>query len=203
MPGPGVGGIGRLIRYGLLALIAATLLGWWSARTYSTELAVWVTPWLQERVRVSWVYGGIDLEKLTGRECRVRLTLAVDNRLPIGITLDDLNYQVTINHRVVATGLQASPGVPMPAGVVSRFDLVFAVDSFQARRAIAQAAVEKAPQVLFSVLDRLQRRNTGAPPSTDNPLSGLLAIQGQARFRLLFGSFALPVEQSGSFARSL
>jgi hypothetical protein len=203
MRGPSVLGFGRLIRYGLLALVMATLLGWWAARTYSDELAAWVAPWLQERVRVSWVHGGIDLERLSGREVRVRLTLAVDNRLPIGITLEDLTYQVLINQRVVATGLQANPGVPLPAGVVSQFDLIFAVDSFQARRAVAQAAVEKAPQLLMSVLDRLQRRRAGVPPPTDHPLAGLLAIKGQARFRLLFGSFALPVEQSGSFARSL
>ncbi len=190
----GSGCLGKVIKWTFVLLIMAVMGGIGFLVMEKDRVRAYV----RSKIEVTVGKVDIDPQSLLTSQTRFRIRLNVENRLPIGVVLESMKYDLVINNSVVGSGLLVKPQASIAAGVVSPVDVSFAVDGNKTRTALAMALEKQATAALESVLDQLK----GRPPRASGGKTSLVRLRGNASYRILAGSMELPIDQTGEFERS-
>ncbi len=155
-----------------------------------------VRQFLRGYIEVKPVRARPDLAALVAGRGRVFLTLGVGNRLPVGATVENLKFDVSLNGTVVGAGVQTSPRMTVPGWANTEVQVEFEVDAARLQTALARTAQDGARSLVDSVVGRLQGR-----PQTAPSRPGLIRIAGTANLRLLMGDLELPMDREVEFER--
>lgn len=141
-----------------------------------------------KRVAISVERAALDPESLTDRTTRARLNFRVKNTLPLAVSFQNLNFNVSISEYTVAKGMQASPKILIEGNGQTLVPVACNVDSIMTRRALQKTIERNAGPLLKGLLNRAQNKNNGL----GDDIKGLVKITGSAEFRMHAGGVEIP-----------
>ncbi|MBF0547211.1 MAG: LEA type 2 family protein [Candidatus Riflebacteria bacterium] len=142
----------------------------------------------------------INLASLVGaKQMTGTIDLSVYSYFPFGINLMSLDYSLNLNGIIVAKGAHNESKTYIAPMATTTVELSFNLDRVNTSAALAKTVPQKLVQTADSILDQLK----GKENAKKMTLRDVARITGKADFRLIAGSFEIPMDAGMSFQRNM
>ncbi len=146
---------------------------------------------LRDRLRITVSRANLDIKRMSAKRLPLRVTVEVDNRLPLGGVVETASFSVCISGRDVGAGRHVGQATPVPgyAKTGVRFDLE--IDADRTRRALQNAVLRTTVNLAHKLIDTMAAGRGHAKPNVVP-----LRVAGAVRVTVLSVPLILPIDST-------